>query len=315
VFAQSATELADALVNQASLSGSSSLALADLNRDGNLDAVAVAGSSGVKMHLGGSLALASSQVTSSAAVSVAAGMFDSNPVGDLAIVLSTGSTVVASDINSSTGAPVSTSTTDCYGTGVHVAVVATYAFGSNGACNSNELAVTRTATSQVCTMSFKCQANVVAIPSSGCATSNDPNAGYAAGSNPTAGWTGLPTLGNNSFELTLQTATNYVYAATLAQISSTPVTPGATINVSLLDNGCYHVFTGSSNYTDVIQISTITDSQGRAVNRMPIPATTSLSSMELKVQWLLIDGGPMFSRTMGLSDGLLVRIGDYSSRN
>jgi len=301
VFAQSATELADALVNQASLSGSSSLALADLNRDGNLDAVAVAGSSGVQMHLGCSSALADSQVTSSAAVSVAAGQFDNNSTGDLAYVLSTGSTVVASDISSSTGAAASTAT-DCYGTGVNVAKVSTASVGqSTGNCNTDELAVTRTATAQVCTIRFKCGQNVSSIADSGCPSAN----GYTR---PTAGTSGgYPVLNNSSFAITLSGAANYVYAATLMQLS----TAGSVPVVAMLDAGCKHVFSAANNFTDVVQIATITNGVGAATNRMPIPNTASLISTELRTQWLLIDGGPMFGNTMGLSNGLLIRIGEY----
>jgi len=302
VFAQSATELADALVNQASLSGSSSLALADLNRDGNLDAVAVAGSDGVQMHLGGSLALAVSQVTSSAAVSVVAGQLDNNSTGDLAYVLGSGTTVVASDIDSSTGAAGSLSSTDCYGSGVHVAVVATSSVGqSTGNCNTDELAITRTATAQVCTVRFKCGQSVSSIANSGCPSVG----GYTRPTASTGG--GNPVLGNNNFAISLSGAANYVYAATLMQLS----TAGSVPVLSTLDASCMHVFSSSNGFTDVVQIATITNGSGAASNRMPIPNTVTLISTELRTQWLLIDGGPMFGNTMGLSNGLLIRIGEY----
>jgi Immunoglobulin domain len=299
VFASSASSISDALVSQDSLGSSSALALADLDRNGSFDAVAVAGSDGVQMHLGSSLALASSTVTSSAALSIVAGQFDNNSTGDLAYVLSTGATVVASDIDSSTGAAGS-SATDCYGTGVNVAKVATASVGqSTGNCNTDELAVTRTATAQVCTIRFKCGQSVSSIADSGCSS------GYT--SYPTAGSSNSPVLGSNTFAITLSGAANYVYAATLMQLS----TAGSVPVTITLDGPCKHVFSAANSYADVVQIATITNGSGAASNRMPIPNTASLISTELRTQWLLIDGGPMFGNTMGLSNGLLIRIGEY----
>ena len=271
------------------------------------DAVAVAGSSGVQMHLGSDLTLASNKVTTSNAISVAAGQFDNNSVGDLAYVLAgSGSTVVASDINSTTGLAGGVSTTDCYGTGVHVAVVTTSSVGqSGGNCNTNELAVTRSATAQVCTVRFKCGKSVSTIADSGCPTTNS----YTK---PTADTTGgQPVVANTSFKITLNgrngSHSQFIYAAALFQLSSAGSLPA----LQTLDAGCKHVFDGSNGYTDVVQIASITDSLGLASAPMGIPNEPALISQELRTQWLLLDNGPMFGGTMGLSSGLLIRIGEY----
>ena len=72
---------------------------------------------------------------------------------------------------------------------------------------------------------------------------------------------------------------------------------------------CFQIFDLSQQ---IFQSPTLTNAVGSAATLLPIPNNPVFIAIELRSQWLVLDGvGPLFSNTATLSNGLVLRIGEF----
>jgi hypothetical protein len=271
--------------------GASAISLADVNNDGKLD-ILVAGSGGVGVLE--TPTLARNSVTTTSAVSVTAGNFDGDGKRDLAICATSGEVSVVHGYNPGT-APDSIESGSCLLTGSYLTSGSLTNVGNpNGSfCNTDELAVIRNATSQACTLRFRCQQRVTAVSGSGCP-------GYTV----TASTQGSPVVGNSNFQLTVNGAVPFSFAMALAQYN----VPSETAPALVAFPPCFHIF----NLGQAIsEIPTITNAVGQGVNFLPIPNNPAFIGLELRNQWAVFDNVGPISGGITLSNAIVIRVGEY----
>jgi hypothetical protein len=273
-----------------------SCVLVDVNADTKLD-IAVAGAGGVNVNLSPLFSLDTVALSTSAASSIVTANFNGQPKPDFAWLSASNDLVVAYGYNVG-ASPDRMLSGNCLLQGDALVSAHLSPIGTGGAspCDTDELGAIRTATAQVCTVRFRCEQEVAPVPASGCPPP------YI-----TAGASGTPTIGNTSFALTLSGAVPFSYGATLAQLNPAGSTPTPTqIDPSV---PCYQIFDLSQQ---ILQLFTLTNAVGSAATLMPIPNNPALIALELRSQWLVLDGvGPLFNNTATLSNGLVLRIGEY----
>ena len=265
------------------------LALGDLTGDGKLDVI-VAAVAGVMVLE--TPAFTANTVANTAAVAVSAGNFDGDGKPDFGFVAADGQVFLVHGYNAGS-TPDSIQSGSCLLTGTQLATIRLSPIGSTGAspCDTDEMAVTRSATSQVCTLRFLCAQNVTTVIGSGC-----------AGFPVIASTIGQPVVGNLLFLLTLNGGEPTAPAAALAQFNA----PGTTPALVALPP-CFHIFNLAEQ---ILVISAFTDASGQAVAPMAIPNISLFVGVELRIQWLVIGNlGPISGIT--LSNGIVLRVGEY----
>ena len=179
-----------------------------------------------------------------------AGNFDGDGKRDLAFCAASGQVSVVHGYNPG-AAPDSVEAGSCLLTGSYLASGSLTNVGSsNGSyCNTDELAVIRNATSQACTLRFRCQQRVTAVSGTGC-----------PGFTVTASTQGTPALGNSSFQLTTNGAVPFSFALALAQYNVPSETAPALVSLP----PCFHIFDLTQS---ISEISAITSAVGQEIGR------------------------------------------------
>ena len=238
--------------------------------------------------------LAINSVSTTAAVAVTAGNFDGDGKRDLAFCAASGQVSVVHGYNPG-AAPDSIESGSCLLTGSFVTAGSLTNVGNpNGSfCNTDELAILRSATSQACTLRFRCQQRVTAVSGTGC-----------PGFTVTASTQGTPALGNSSFQLTTNGAVPFSFALALAQYNVPSETAPALVSLP----PCFHIFDLTQS---ISEISAITSAVGQGVVFLPIPNNPAFIGVELRNQWAVFDNVGPIPGGITLSSAIVIRVGEY----